>query len=211
MICYFKFKINDKTAEFLNNEARFFVTLPEKNLFVLEFVLSKSKKVIMFIEINKLPSTGRVWFYQADRFLSNDEVSNIEQSLKLFINSWLTHGTQMKGSFRIYNNRVIILAADSGFQEASGCSIDSMTRWLKKMGVELDTQFFDRSIGYFKEDKLLFCPVFEVKKYINNGEITSDTFILNQQISSVGELDSSLKILAKDSFLKRHFTTIKNL
>ena len=105
----------------------------------------------MYIDINELPPSSKVWIYQADRFLSKDELSLAEVSLRQFVDSWLSHSMLMKGSFKVLNNRILVIAVDNGFQDASGCSIDSMTRWLKKLGSEIGSDFFDRSIGYFKD------------------------------------------------------------
>lgn len=159
----------------------------------------------MYIEFKDLPPSSRVWFYQAERFLTDTEVERVREDLEEFVNSWTTHGSTMKGSFKIFNSKILILASDNGFQEASGCSIDSMTRQLKALGEKLNTQFFDRSIAYFKNGELKFCPFFEAKKYIANGEITEDTEVINQQVSTVEEVNKEFKIPAKDSFLKRMF------
>ncbi len=159
----------------------------------------------MFVKFEELPQNSRVWYYQADRELSSSEISAVTLELQHNINSWVTHGMPMKGSFKILYNRIILISADVDYQSPSGCSIDSSTRWLKNLGEELKIDFFDRSVGYFKDQKLEFFSVYSGKKLIEAGAITEDTKLVNHQILSLESFDSEFYITAKQSFLKRHF------
>lgn len=159
----------------------------------------------MFVDFNSLPDSARVWFFQADRPLTGEEKQEADDYLNAAIQKWVTHGMPMKGSFSLIHDRVVLIAADVDFQDPSGCSIDSSTRWLKDLGDALNLNFFDRSIGYFKDDRLEFFPLFEGKKYIVSGEITENTKMINHQVGSIGEFKESFYIRAADSFLKRHF------
>jgi hypothetical protein len=70
------------------------------------------------------------------------------------ISSWAAHGAPLAGAFEIFYNRFVIVAVDETYNGTSGCSIDASTGWLKKLGMELDINFFDRSIAYMSENEL---------------------------------------------------------
>ncbi len=159
----------------------------------------------MYVDFNTLPSTARVWFYQADRDLNKEEIGKVEEGLKESLDGWNTHGSPMRGAFKVFYNRIVILGADISFQEPSGCSIDSSARWLKVLGDKIGVSFFDRDIGYFVGDKLRFFSVFEGKKLISGGGITEETVLVNHQIATVADVLDQFNVKAKDSFLARHF------
>ncbi len=160
----------------------------------------------MFVEFKDLPGTARVWLYQADRNLSEAEQAGILDFLTTAVDGWVTHGMPMRGSVQILYNRMIVLAADTGFQQPSGCSIDSSTGWLQELGRNTGINFFDRSIGYFEDDHLKFFSVFDAKKQVSGGVIQPGTPVINLQAGTVYELENSLVIPASESFLNRYFS-----
>ncbi|MCD8540238.1 MAG: hypothetical protein LRY55_11025 [Leadbetterella sp.] len=164
----------------------------------------------MFVEFETLPENARVWMYQADRNLSEAEQARVMDFLTTAVDTWVTHGMPMRGSVRLLFNRLVLLAADTGFQEPSGCSIDSSTRWLQELGQAMNLSFFDRSIGYFEDGEWKFFSVFEAGKQVSGGIIRPDTRVMNPRVDSVGKLESLLVIPASASFLNRYFSTVES-
>lgn len=160
----------------------------------------------MFVEFKELPENARLWVYQADRDLSETEQTRILGFLSRAVDTWLTHGMPMRGSVKILFNRMVLLAADTGFQQPSGCSIDSSTGWLQELGSAMGLNFFDRSIGYFEDGRLEFFSVFNAKKQVSGGIIQPDTPIINLQIKAIHDLEKALVIPASESFLSRYFS-----
>ena len=78
----------------------------------------------MFVPFETLPIHTRVWVYQANRKISSSEKNIISTVLTSFTQEWQVHGQPMKASFHLYYDQFIVLAADEGFNAASGCSID---------------------------------------------------------------------------------------
>jgi hypothetical protein len=159
----------------------------------------------MFVEFESMPDSSRVWLYQTNRKLTEAESETAKQFLKDSINSWVTHGMPMKGSFSLLHDRILLIAADVDFQSPSGCSIDSSTRWLKDLGASLGVDFFDRSIGYFDGSELQFFSFFEAKKNVQSGVLKADTQIVNHQIATMADVKNGFTVSAAESFLKRHF------
>jgi hypothetical protein len=100
----------------------------------------------MFIPFDTLANTSRIWIYQANRPLQSDELTQIQVYLTAQLDAWGAHGAPLKASFAIVKNQIILIAADESFQAASGCSIDTSTRWMKELGAQFSVDFFDRSV-----------------------------------------------------------------
>jgi hypothetical protein len=156
-----------------------------------------------------MPSNSRIWIYQAPEILKKVHLDYINTFLANSIESWDSHGAPIKGSFKIFYDRILIIAADQSYNAPSGCSIDASGRWLKEINNAIGIDFFDRSLPYFDENHTLkYVPILEIKKYVTAGLILPDTYILNNQIQELNLLLNNWKIKAKESFLKRHFETV---
>lgn len=159
----------------------------------------------MYITFENINSQARIWIYQSTIELNREQILEISKFLVPNIEEWASHGAPIKGSFSFYFNRFLIIAADTNFNETSGCSIDTSSRWIKQINSDFDLDFFDRSQGYFENEELKFFPILQAKKHISSGIITADTIILNNQISKKGDLDTNWKIKASESIFKRYF------
>ena len=159
----------------------------------------------MYIKFENINSDARVWIYQSAVELKIEQISGISEFLVSNLEEWSSHGASLLGSFSFYYNRILIIAADTNFNAASGCSIDTSSRWIKQINSDFELDFFDRSQGYFENEELKFFPILQAKKYISSGIITSDTIILNNQISKKSDLEINWKIKASESIFKRYF------
>ena len=108
----------------------------------------------MLIPFHKMPYYARVWVYQTNKNLSDSEVQIIQQVLENQINNWAAHGASLAGSVQVLYNRFVIVAVDEMQNQASGCSIDASTRWLKDLGAEMNLDFFDRSVAFLQNNEL---------------------------------------------------------
>ncbi len=86
----------------------------------------------MLVPFKELPESSRVWIYQANRSLSEQELQEINTKLEDFITQWTAHGANLKASFEIRYKRFIILALDQELNAASGCSIDASVHFIQQ-------------------------------------------------------------------------------
>lgn len=141
--------------------------------------------------LDKLAPHSRVWVFQTNRFLTDQEVSAIENTMRNFIPQWASHGNEIYGDFAVAENLFLIVGADEKKSPTSGCSIDSLTRVIKKMGEELKVDFFDRlRVAYVdRENKIQHLPLHEFKNLIKKDEVTIATTVFNNLIENKEELD----------------------
>jgi hypothetical protein len=161
----------------------------------------------MWVNFEELPKSSRIWIYQANRDFSEIEQGTISEILKQGISNWNAHGAPLLGSFKFENNRFLIIGLDEHQNAASGCSIDSSTKWIKQINERFNIDFFDRSLIYLENGELQICSIFGVKKAISEGKIKPTTTIFNNQITLLSQLEDKWKIKAENSFYNRFFET----
>jgi hypothetical protein len=161
----------------------------------------------MYIPFDKMPLHSRIWVYQADRKFSPTEKDFIVEQLTQFCEHWNTHGAKMPSSFDIKFNQIIVLAVDESQLSASGCSIDSSVRTLRKIENHLQINLLDQGkLAYVKANQELeVMPALSVKSKILEGKILEETLILNPLVKDIAGLSKDWKINAKESWLKKFF------
>lgn len=160
----------------------------------------------MLVKFEELPETARVWIYQSDRLLSNEDGSFIEQASEEFCSQWAAHGTPLHSSYRVLNEKFLVLAVDEGMNNASGCSIDSSVRFIKMLEQKLAINFFDRSqVAFLINDQVFTTDLKEIKNDIGNGKIDEETLTFNLQAQNLGEFKTNWLVPVGDSWMKRYF------
>ena len=161
----------------------------------------------MLIPFHKMPDYARVWVYQTNKNLTDSEVQTIQQVLENQINNWAAHGASLAGSVQVLHNRFVIVAVDEMQNQASGCSIDASTRWLKDLGAEMNLDFFDRSVTFLQNDELKMTEIGKIKSLVYEEILTPDTVIFNNLVPNIQEFKSNWYVKASDSWMKRYFQT----
>jgi hypothetical protein len=159
----------------------------------------------MAVSFTNMSPLSRVWVFQSNRFLTENEQTFISNKLSLFITNWATHGTPLKASFELKNNCSVIVAVDENIQAASGCSISSLTAQFESFGAEFKLSFFDRfSIAHLSNNEVVLSSVNEFKDLIKTGVVTSDTLVYNNLIALKEDLSCKWEIPLHDSWQKRY-------
>ncbi len=95
---------------------------------------------------NDLPDDARVWVYQSNRILNDQEVALIRAESEKFVQSWNSHGTDLQAAIEVFNNLHIAVMVNENHYSASGCSIDKSVKFIQAIGDHLKVDFFDRLI-----------------------------------------------------------------
>ncbi len=145
----------------------------------------------MFVEIEKMRDESRIWVFQADRMLSSSESLSLSTKAQAFTQSWSAHDIALKASAAVIHGLFLIVAVDEADTDASGCSIDSMTRFVREAGQEFNINFFDRKRVAIDVDSGI-----ELKLFSEAGEIArkqEDLKVYDSLVSTLGELRSEWK------------------
>lgn len=154
--------------------------------------------------LNNLAPHSRVWVFQANRFLTEADVSLIQKNMKEFIPTWAAHGNELYGDFQIADNLFLIVGVDESKSPTSGCSVDALTRVIKKTGEEISVDFFDRlRVAYVDEhQKIQMVPLNEFKSLLKSDTVRQSTTVFNNLIETKADLETKWKTPVKNSWHK---------
>ncbi len=160
----------------------------------------------MFVEFDQLSATSKIWIYQANRELSNDEVVLATSKLSDFIKNWQSHGKDLIASFQIKYKQFIIISVDVTKTNYSGCSVDASVALIKEIEKELQVDLFDRlKITFKSNENVNTVNLANFKKYIVEGKIDKNTVVFNNLVKTIAEFQEKWEIPAKDSWHIRMF------
>ena len=158
----------------------------------------------MFVKFQNLPNHSRIWIYQSDRKFNTQEVEFISEKAIKFIDQWTKHGSNLKGSYTLKYNQFLILAVAEGFNNVSGCSIDSSVRFVKELEKLLEVDMMNKMNISFKDGgHVNIVTMSDFKEFTKSNKITSETIVFNNMISTLEELETQWEVSLKNSWHKR--------
>lgn len=160
----------------------------------------------MYIPFENLPEESKVWIYQSNRKFSDDEVADIDEQLKLFLDNWSAHGTALEASYIIKYNRFIIIAVNQEVQVATGCSIDASVQFIQNLEQKYGVDLLDKMNVTFKQGEFItFKTLIEFKKLAKDKSVSENTIVFNNLVNSIEEMNEFWEIPAVESWHGRFF------
>lgn len=158
----------------------------------------------MYVAYNELPNNARIWVYQANRTLNQEEIEIISAKAILFIDQWTRHGDDLKGSFTIKYNQFLIIAIDESFNNASGCSIDASVRFIKSLEQELEIDLMDKMNVSFRDgENINIVKLADFQEFAKAKKITSETIVFNNMVNTKEDFENKWEIAAQESWHNR--------
>ncbi|MEX1192390.1 MAG: hypothetical protein WEA99_10485 [Brumimicrobium sp.] len=144
------------------------------------------------------PDDSRVWLYQTNRPLTNNETEIISKSLEEFIQEWAAHGNKLWGDAAVINPYFVAIAVNDKLTPPSGCSIDASVKKMKELGELVEVDFFTRmKIAIDTESGIQQIDFNELK----DREDIDAIKIYDPLMSSLGEIRNNWPTrLAKSNF-----------
>jgi len=144
---------------------------------------------------------SRVWVYQSDRELTDNEALQIKVLLDNFTTGWTAHNNQLKARAEIRYNRFIILIVDESQAGASGCSIDKSVHFMQQIEAQFGINLFDRfNLAYRQGSEVLSAPRAQFEELLKQGNINTDTIVFNNLVQNLTELDNKWEVPFKNSW-----------
>lgn len=153
-----------------------------------------------------MPENARVWVYQSNTILNDEQIKHITEQGDLFINQWSAHGASLKASFDILYSRFIIIAVDEQQAMASGCSIDKSVQFMKQLESQFQINLFDRlKIAYKNElNTISVVSLNEFEQLAKEKKINENTIVYNNMVSTKSAFDKEWEVEAKNSWQKKY-------
>lgn len=160
----------------------------------------------MYVPFESLPEESKIWIYQSNRKFSDDEMTEIEMALQVFLQNWAAHGTSLESSYQLKYNRFIILAVNQEIQNATGCSIDASVAFIQSLEKKYNVDLLDKMNVTFKlGEHIAHKPLIDFKKMVKDKAVTENTIVFNNLINTIEEFNESWEVPALDSWHSRFF------
>ena len=141
------------------------------------------------------PTSARVWVYQSYRAFTEEETRQIREQATLFLSTWSAHGAGLKGRIDVIYGRFIRVAVDETTAGASGCSIDKLTAFIRRLEREYSVRMLDTmAIGYRDGDTIKTCSRDEFQRRVAAGEISEKTIVFDNSVTTKEEFDSRWEV-----------------
>ena len=141
---------------------------------------------------------NRAWTYIISRDLNTLELDQLLRQGQQFVKSWTAHEVQLHGSFEIFKKKIIIVKVNESIHEASGCSIDKLSKFIKNIEVEFNIELLNRLLVAIKNGEGIdIVHSSKIKELLQNGKLNQDSIIYNTAIANQEELISWEQSLKK--------------
>ena len=157
----------------------------------------------MISNFNSLVKDSRVWVFQSTLRIEDNKIDGIKKEIRFFLENWKSHRKDFKSSFEIRYNTFIIIAADESNQ-VSGCSIDSLMKFIQDLEVSFNLQLLDKlQVKYFENDKIHTKHLSDFKNYCKNLDKNKSLVVFNNLVRNIKELENEWEVDIRDSWHNR--------
>jgi hypothetical protein len=141
-----------------------------------------------------LPDYARVWIYQAERNLLEEEIRRILVEGEVFLKQWTSHGAHLDAALNVLYGRLIVVSVDEQAALASGCGIDKSVRFIQELSADMKIDFFQRTVVLFRRDTSWEeAPLNQFWAMRKAMIISDDTVVLDTTVRTMGEVRGQLE------------------
>jgi hypothetical protein len=118
------------------------------------------------MKLDQFPDNARIWIYTSNRAVSDKEQAELSAPISDFLGQWAAHGNPLMAAGAWLNPYQLVVALDESQAGASGCSIDSQTRFMRELGTRHNIDWFDRlSMVVERDGEIRLVSFFELSEY----------------------------------------------
>lgn len=160
----------------------------------------------MLIPFEEMPDNARLWIYQAERKLTDEEVKLVIANTEAFLTQWRAHGMDLKSSFSVEYNQFLVISVDESFSQASGCSIDASVHLIKGLESALNVSFMTTSqVAFLQDDEINLYPFNQLKAQAQDRIITPNTLVFDNTVQNIAEFKSRWLKESSATWVNRYF------
>ncbi len=158
----------------------------------------------MIKDFKELPENSRIWVYQSNRKLSDNEVEEISAKTEAFLEQWTAHGKDLDAGFEIKYNRFIVLGLNQENASASGCSIDASVYFIQSLEKEYGLDLLDKmNVTFYNGEFIAHKTLTDFKKMAKARSVSKNTIVFNNLVITKEDYLENWEVPAKDSWHSR--------
>ena len=146
-----------------------------------------------------MSESSKLLVFTSDVTLDEMSSQSLMSRLGTFLSTWSSHGSQLNADSVLIANRVLFIAVDESSTIASGCSVDSLTNFIKSEGIASGVDWFNRHQVLFRSttnsdftSDWLVHKLEDFISLIKNGSLAESVQTLNTTVSVVKEARESI-------------------
>ncbi len=153
-----------------------------------------------------MPDNARLWIYQAERKLTQEEVQLVQANTEAFLTQWRAHGQDLKSSFTVEYDQFLVISVDESFSQASGCSIDASVHLIKGLESAIGISFMTTSqVAFLQNDEINLYPFNQLKSQAKKKVISPDTLVFDNTVKNVAEFRTKWLKESSQTWVNRFF------
>lgn len=146
----------------------------------------------------------RIWIFTLSKALDGSQQEALENACGDFVGNWTAHEQKLRASFELYKQRLLIFKVDEQVYNASGCSIDKLTRLIKDLEKNFNVELLNRLLVVYEEgDDLKVVAASQIKDLLQSGAINENTIVYDNAIASSAQWNDWKKPL-KETWLSKY-------
>lgn len=158
----------------------------------------------MLVDFKSLPEQSRVWIYQCNRSLTEDEIAEISKKLDVFIENWTAHGSDLHAGYEIKYKRFIVLGLNQNLNTATGCSIDASVHFIQQLEKEYGVDLMDKmNVSYKQGEFIAYKSLTDFKQMAKDKAISKKTIVFNNLVANKAEYLENWEVPAEESWHNR--------
>ena len=148
---------------------------------------------------------ARVWVYKSATTFTSEQREAILSLGVEFTRTWAAHGAQLDACVDVLHDHFVVVAVDEQQAMASGCSIDKSVQFVRALEADLQIQLTDRMVVFYESDgAITSCRVPQVEALVASGELTADTIVFDDLVSTMADLNARFRVKLRESWLVRY-------
>ena len=141
--------------------------------------------------------------FPASRSINHEEKLDIFMKIKDFLTSWKTHRNPLQSNVCIEYEQFIIIRVDENIEPASGCSLDALNNFIRKIEQKYQLGLFDRMKAVFLENNTLkTLKLRDFRAALKNKELRSDILVFDFSSNNEEEFSKRFLLPLKESWAK---------
>ena len=141
--------------------------------------------------------------FPASRSINHEEKLDIFMKIKDFLTSWKAHGNPLQFNVCIEYEQFIIIRVDENIEPASGCSLDALNNFIRKIEQKYQLGLFNRMKALFLENNTLkTLKLRDFRAALKNKELRSDILVFDFSSNNEEEFSKRFLLPLKENWAK---------
>jgi hypothetical protein len=158
----------------------------------------------MFVDYNSIPEDAKVWIYPSNRKFYPNEIEEIEEKVKIFLQTWKPDDENFKTSYKFLYNRFIILFADDKNLTLKNTDIDTSVSFILELQNDYKVELLDKMNVCFKQGEFVqYKDLKDFKKLLKNKAVTAKTIVFDNLITTKQDFDTFWEVAIEESWYRR--------